>query len=70
MQNNERSLGLDFQPEKFKFELTEGRLAHNAGGEYALFAVWKDARPNLSKIRDYLKSNFDIAHGKFPDKES
>ena len=60
MQNNERSLGLDFQPEKFKFELTEGRLAHNAGGEYALFAVWKDARPNLSKIRDYLKSNFDI----------
>ncbi|MDC1396143.1 hypothetical protein N8312_01125 [bacterium] len=60
MQNNERSHWFDFQPENFKFELTEGRLAHNGGVEYALFAVWKDARPNLSKIRDYLQSNFDI----------
>ena len=60
MQNNERSHWFDFQPENFKFELTEGRLAHNGGDEYALFAVWKEARPNLSKIRDYLQSNFDI----------
>lgn len=51
--------GLHYQPGNCHFSINKGFSRHNAGVEYALFAIWEDARENIDGIRQYLKTNFE-----------
>lgn len=42
------------------FDYKNGKFQHNLNDDYALFAVWKTARPFLKEIREILSENFEV----------
>jgi len=45
---------------QLSYRLDSGNFKHNLGDEFALFAVWQDARGIEQKIRDHLNECFDV----------
>jgi len=45
---------------ELKFSLKDGKFYHNLGGDYGIFAIWKEAKDFLDKIRELLEKNFEI----------
>lgn len=43
-----------------KFNLNSNSFNHNQESDLACFALWKEARPFVQKIRDYLHLNFEV----------
>ena len=60
MQSSQLLSVCDFDPGAIRFNLDNGVLNHNYDSDFALFALWKDARPFEDEICAYLTQNFDI----------
>lgn len=51
---------LDYHPGALRYEYVDGQLMHNIADEYALFALWKDAKPFEDRIRQHLANEFEV----------
>jgi hypothetical protein len=60
MQSSQLFSVCDFDPGAIKFHLENGVLKHNYDSDFALFAMWKDARPFEDEICEFLMQSFDV----------